>query len=656
MLWLARLGLRGKIGPVRAGHGYADPSFRPSSLPYASLVGPLAIDVETERDLVAASDVLVQLPGFLRGAPRAGEALAAGTLELIFDQDASIQITLEAGSFATAAAAASICLDIETKLRSAATTAGFLDRGGNPISDPERVAELANIVCRWDSAESAVTLSSGRRGYVSRLLPSMVEITGGTAATTLGFELPARGAPGRHARHKAPAPTAFVVDVRLDLWAASQRDLGYLIDSLIQLLPTRSRMVTRPALLAADTLPGETALRLLDSGEPTTPESLLHLEVTDGLNDRVTGTDLDTTAGVTLESGPPPRLRLTGAGTASKVLARVPVVPDPRRTDALAPNGVSISLGVRWVGAAVGHSGLVFVLTSNEEPVLQLEYTVLSAALGEDPVDVVELHATALFRNDASALATASTTWRVPLSQLGAGGTLHVSAQSGPGLVTLALDGVAQDTSEPTQTPSVPLLAPGVFGIGEDLSLSLGNPSGNPAPLELSHVHLFSRVLPPLDPRLRLSVNGATSFRAGDIITLGSSERGLAPNGEVEAFFVRASAGDMVTLDRPVSRHWRRGHTIVHSREFFVQQSDVKRRDDLMNRLYRYCVGYRVSALLEQTDTAIVGSLVIRPVVDVVPKTSARPANGAPGVSARVLSEPVVIRKSQASQSQTSQE
>jgi hypothetical protein len=296
------------------------------------------------------------------------------------------------------------------------------------------------------------------------------------------------------------------------------------------------------------------------------------------------------------------------------------------------------------------------VLSSDEQPVLQLEYTVLNATLGDEAVDVVELHATALFRSDTSVLETASTTWRVPLSQVAAGATLHVSAQSGPGLVTLALDGVPQDTSEATQTPSIPVLAPGVFGVAEDLLISLGNASGNPAPVELTHAHLFSRVLPPLDPRLRLSVNGATSFRAGDIITLGLSERGLAPNGEVEAFFVRGSVGDTVTLDRPVSRRWRRGATIVHSREFFVQQSDVKRRDDLMNRLYRYCVGYRVSALLEQTDTSIVGSLVIKPVVEVVPKTSARPANGAPGVTAQVLSEPVIIRKSQASQSQTSQE
>lgn len=655
MLWLARLGLRGRIGPVRAGHGYADPNFRPSSLPYASLVGPLAIDVETERDLAAASDVLVQLPGFLRGEPRAGEVLAGGTLELVFDQDARIQITVEPGTFATAGEAASICLDIETKLSDAATAASFLDPAGNPITDPDRATELAAIVCRWDAARSAVTISSGRRGYVSKLLPSMVEVTGGTAATTLGFPAPVRGAPGRHARHKAPAPTAFVVDVRLDLWAASQRDLGYLIDSLISLLPTRSRVVTRPALLAADTAPGEITLRLLGSGEPTTPESLLHLEASDGLSDRVTGTSLDATLDVTLESTPP-CLRFSGSGTAHKVLARAPAVPDPRRVDALAPNGVSISLGIRLVGAAVGHTGLLFVLSSNEQPVLQVGYTVLNAILGDDPVDVVELGATGLFRTDAAVLTPATTTWRVPLAQLTAGATLHVSAQSGPGVVTLALDGTAQDTAELTQTPTSPVLAPGVFGVAEDLLLSLGNAAGNPAPLELTHVHLFSRVLSPLDPRLRPSVNGATSFRAGDIIALGSSERGLAVSGEVETFFVRGSMADTVTLDRPVSRHWRRREAIVHSREFFVQQSDVKRRDDLMNRLYRYCVGYRVSALLEQTDTPIVGNLVIQPVVDVVPKTSAKPGHGAPGVSARVLSEPVVVRKSQASQSQTSQE
>ena len=78
MLWLARLGLRCQVGTVRAGHGYADPSFRPASLPFVSLVGPLGIEVDPERDLPVALDAIVQLPGFVRGAPRSGQSVCVG--------------------------------------------------------------------------------------------------------------------------------------------------------------------------------------------------------------------------------------------------------------------------------------------------------------------------------------------------------------------------------------------------------------------------------------------------------------------------------------------------------------------------------------------------------------------------------------------------
>lgn len=139
MLWLARLALRSRVGVVRVGHGYADPNFRPPSLPFASLVGPLSIDVEPERDLPVASDVLVQLPGVLRGETRAGETVPVGaTLDLVLDEDAHVQLVLSGGNFASPAAARALCQDVESRLRDAVAAQTIVDGAGAVIVDAER--------------------------------------------------------------------------------------------------------------------------------------------------------------------------------------------------------------------------------------------------------------------------------------------------------------------------------------------------------------------------------------------------------------------------------------------------------------------------------------------------------------------------------------
>lgn len=636
MLWLARLGLRTSVGTVRAGHGYADPSFRPSSLPFVSLIGPLGIEVEPERDLPVASDVLIQLPGFLRGAPRAGEAIVAGsTLSLVLDRDAAVVLSLDGGTLNTAATAQAVCADIEAKLRTAASAGTFQNVAGGGVTDPARQAELGASVCRWDEATSSVVLSSGRQGYVSQLAPSSVDVTGGSAAAALGFTVPAQGELGRHVRQRAPAPKAFAVDLRFDLWTGNQRDLGYLIDALIRVIPTRTRVVTRPALLAAEVGPGDTSLRLLEAGEPTTPESLVHLESSDGFLDRVSDSALELASTASAEAAPP-RLVFAGAGVARKVLARTPVVPDPRRSDALAPQGIALTLGLRLVDALPGHAGELAALESDGASLLDVRYAVASVPIDGEDVLVADVTVRARFSSGAGT-ADASVTRRILLERLVAGASLHVVARAGVGTVNIALDGLAQALDDPTITPTPAVAVPGSMAIGTDLAFRLGNPGGNPAPFELDHVHLHGQPVLALDPRLRTSVNGAAQYRAGDFLTLGASERGLMPAGPTESVYVRAVAGDTLTLDRPIAQRWRR-RTLVHGRDCFVQQLEVKRRDDLMNRLYRYSVGYRVSAFLEQPDTAIRGGLVVQPVVEVQPRRGLRLAAGAPGV--RAVSHP----------------
>jgi hypothetical protein len=629
VLWFARLGLRTQYCGARAEHGYADPGYRPATVPFVSLVGPLTVESEPERDLPPPGDILIQLPGYVLGAARAAEAVPAGaTLRAVFDGSATATVVLPAGDFSTPANAAALCAAIEAGFRTAAGAGGFEDEAGAPVTDPARLAELERITCRWDEARRAVALSSGRRGPVEQLFPSTVQVTGGTAAAPAGLAAPAQAAPGRYVRQHIPAPKGYALDIRLDLWAASQRDLGYLVEGLIRTVPMRTRIATRPGLLAADLAPGDRALRLLTEGEPTSTRSLLHLEAGDGFQDRVSGLNLATTPGAAAEAGPP-RLSFAGTGTAQRLLVAPASIPDPSRPAEVAPAGAALSLGLRLAGGAAGDQGRIVSVEQAGRSLIRLDFAVVAA----DGTLFVDLSAAAELRLEGGGFGLAATTRRVPLAALQAGTALHLSVSAARGAVAIALNGVAQNFTDAAETPVPPTVAPGVPPSGEGLRIVLGNSAGNPIGFELDHVHLLAVPLPPHDPRLRGSVATAPEFRPGDYIALGESDNGLLIRDDPEGFYVRSVAGDTVTLDRPVSRRWRRGATLVHSRCCFLHQRSVKRRDDLMNRLYRYCVSYRVSALLEDPVPAVVGGLVLEPAVEIEARRVPRPpAHFAPGV------------------------
>lgn len=76
LLWRARAGLRLEGAALRAGHGMADQNYRPPHLPYASVVGPLCVEVEPDRDAPRAVSLWVQTPGHLDGAARPAGAVA----------------------------------------------------------------------------------------------------------------------------------------------------------------------------------------------------------------------------------------------------------------------------------------------------------------------------------------------------------------------------------------------------------------------------------------------------------------------------------------------------------------------------------------------------------------------------------------------------
>jgi hypothetical protein len=630
VLWLARLGFRTKHCGARAEHGYADPGYRPATVPFVSLVGPLTVEAEPERDLPPLGDILIQLPGYELGAARTAEVVPAGaTLRAVFDGSANATVVLSAGDFSTQDNAVAMCASIEAAFRAAVAAGGFADGDGAPVIDPARLAELDRITCRWDEARRAVALSSGRRGPVEQLFPSSVVVTGGTAASPAGLMPPAHTAPGRYVRQHIPAPKGYALDIRLDLWAASQRDLGYLVEELIRAVPMRTRIATRPGLLAADLIPGVRALRLLPQGEPTSFLSLLHLEASDSFLDRVSGLALTTTPGATAEVDPP-RLAFAGTGTAQRLLVATASIPDPSRPTEVAPAGAALSLGLRLATGAAGDQGRIFTVEQAGRSLLRLDFAVVEA----DGALFVDLTAAAELQQGSGGFGLAATTRRVNVVDLQAGAVLHLAVNAAQGAVVISLNGTAQNFNDATETPETPTtVAPGVPPSGEGLRIVLGNPAGNPVSFELDHVHLLAAPLPPHDPRLRGSVSTAPEFRPGDYIALGVSDNGFLVRDDPEGFYVKSVFGDTVTLDRPVSRRWRRGATLVHSRCCFLHQRSVKRRDDLMNRLYRYCVSYRVSALLENPVAASVGSLVLEPMVEVEARNIPRPpAHYAPGV------------------------
>jgi len=71
-----------------------------------------------------------------------------------------------------------------------------------------------------------------------------------------------------------------------------------------------------------------------------------------------------------------------------------------------------------------------------------------------------------------------------------------------------------------------------------------------------------------------------------------------------------------VHLDRPVTETFRRGSSIAHQGRLFIAQRQLRRNDDLMNRLCRVVLEYRVSAFLDDTRSSVTAPLVERPEVE----------------------------------------
>jgi hypothetical protein len=200
-----------------------------------------------------------------------------------------------------------------------------------------------------------------------------------------------------------------------------------------------------------------------------------------------------------------------------------------------------------------------------------------------------------------------------------------VAVVAARGAVGLYLDGDAR----PADPSAAPGTATGALATGNDMTLTVGDPAGSPVPTDVTFVQLLSEPIGPFDPRLRTSIVPASQWSPGRTLQLAQSDDGVTPGKVRASTIVESVAGDTLTVFPPLGGAWDRGHTIVFAEEYFLQQAQIRRKDDLVNHLYRAAGEYRVSALLDdgivEAAVPLVES-VVTPVDPELPPPARAPA------------------------------
>jgi hypothetical protein len=643
-LWQSRLSIRTGSARAFSAHGYVDPSYRPPRLPFVSIVGPLSLHVEPERENGKAGQARIRIPGFVVGKPRqpTGTVAAAGGLRLRFDGRASVVLAmagLPATTFGDPATGPAIALAITTALSSALAVMQFTEDDGSPLTDAVLLAALQSVSVRWSSEtrQFAIISDPGTPATEQR---SSVEVlpTANDLAPALGLAPFERASEGRQKIHKLPAPRSMTVEMRIDLWAQSQIDMALMFDGLAATAPTRGRLVLRPSLLATDVTDGGTELRLLEQGEPTTTDSLVHLEGGDGLTDRARGIVYASSAGATAEIATS-RFTVTGTGQLVGPVLATPLLPDPLSTAQPAPMGYAVAFGFQLAaGAAVNEDYRLLVLRRGATTVCSITLSTVNVNVpgtGQRPFGDLLVEASLV--GEGNVVGLASTRWRIPLDALKLGGTLHAVVNAETGGVSLAWNGDVQRLDDPIASPTAPVVRVGVPTLGSDMELAIGGGAGAafPRAVSISHVHLLREPIGPLDPKLRSSLTSARRLRPGDMIALAGSVDGWHLGDRKSLSLVESVEGSVVKLAKPIGGGgFTRGTTLVYQDECFYFQTAVKRRDDLMNRLYHCSIDYRVSALLEDPTSRASAVLVRETVEELVPMGASRVSGGHPGVRA----------------------
>lgn len=647
MLQRSRAALRADGLGLLAGHGVADHVYRPPHLPYASLVGPLNLETESEREL-PTQVVRVRTPGYLAGAGLLATDLVppAGDIGLLLDGAASATVRLDFGARAltpitSPGTGAAVASTMQAAIRTA-VGAGAFSESGTPVIDPARVAELTAVTVRWDRVRQRLVISSGRRGPVTGALRTgvassvaTVALPANDVAPALGLAAGALATPGRITRSRDTPPTAVGIDVRLDLWAGTQTELARLLDAWCAATPTRSELLLDPTSLATDVAAGDTSVRLLFGVLPRTPTTVVAASASGGFTDRISGRapELD---GAQITAG---ALTLSGNETATFLAVGVRPVAEAWRP---APHGVrgwsaELDLHVR-TPADPGDSGQVLRLAYGATTVLRLDLT-------REGADHYRLHATGE-RADGQDFSPATVNLSAAALEAASAVHVHVAVDAVAGTLRLFADGAVP---QPGGTPSP---GPAAAGVDEDVVLTLGDPGGSDLEIGISELQLDSRPLGPADSRLRRAGPAAAWWTPGDPLVLAHSSDGYSAAGPSFTGFVLAVEDDLVHLDRPVVGDFPRGESIAHGGRLFMAQRQLRRNDDLMNRLYRVAFEYRVSAFLDDTRSAVSAPAVERPEVELrdlarlraeeadplAPAYPPRPAAQSVGISTRITS------------------
>ena len=625
LLWRTRTAVRLEGTPQFAGHGVADPTYRPPRLPYASVLCPLDLQTESERSQPEHAFLSARTPGYLAGTTPVGTVPAPGQLNLRLDDEFDVGLDLDYQALQGAPweeAGPDVAAVIEESLRDEVSD----------LSPPgsQRQRELLATTVRWDRRRRRLVVASGRRGPVpadalAAQPPSSMRLGAPTPhAAALGFSEAATTAPGRFVRHRLPSPQPMAFGARVDLWAPTQRTLAELTEAWARTTPTRGELLLRPALLARDLASGAGTIALRSSGEPMTRWSLAQLEPPDFVD---------------LHSGVAPRrglnvvassagLVLPGRETATLVLAEPPAIPEPWLAAHPAPNGWALTIGLR--------------LGSNPPADAAIDVADLQAGAGS------ALRITVRVQNGGAVVTVAagatdggsfpSVAAAIDLQEVLDGIQLHALVDGTAGGIRVYRDSELVGASEgPPRRPRGT----------RPLTLVMGG-GATRHELRITNLHLLTHPLGPADPRLRQSPNAAASWRVGDPVILVRSEDGFSASGPSFTAVVTDIRGDVLSLDRPVAGSWPRGSTLVGSRSVFFSQQAIRRRDDLTNALYRLTAEYRVSGFLdpyrtsvsarlaEETDLLIRELPYLRAEVDGAPPPP-RVRPGAPGVESEIV-------------------
>lgn len=569
--------------------------------------------METEPERGATAHIVrVRNPGYLAGTPRDSTDLVPGPgfLGLLFDGSAWVSAPVDPGPLAGAAltgAGPQLAAILQAALR-AAVDDGLFVEDGVPVTDPVRRAELRALTVRWDAAPRRLVVSSGRRGPVSGDLAAGVTSLVAAAplladdlGPALGLGATAGSRAGAVTRSRDAAPTAVAVDVRLDLWAGTQGELATMLDAWFAVTPTRAEILLAPTPLAAGVAAGDTTVRLLFGVLPQSAATLLAAVAGDGLTDRVAGRSPGLGGGASVT---PQGVRLAGPGTATYPVVPLPAVAQawhPRPAGAL---GWAVGLRLRIAApSAEGDAGQVFRLAYGGAGALALRLVRTGTSY--------RLDGTA---DRADGVPFAGGSVLVPAAALEADQPVdvHVLVDGAAGIVRVVATG---GSPVPPAAPAAP--GPAASGVDEEVVLTLGDPSGSGLTVEIAEVRVDGRPLGPADSRLRRTGPAATVWSPGDPLVLSRSADGFTSAGNGFHAFVLSVDGDRVRLDRPVTEAYPAGATLAHQGRLFMAQRQLRRNDDLMNRIYRVAVEYRVSTFLDDLRSAVTAPLVERPEVEV---------------------------------------